>query len=159
MEQWTVRLQNQIYKFIIITFQLFSLYQVPITLGGLAVWNEKFVWQVYTWQAVGIEPLTFPLGHMLPSTSPAISSSAGQSWVLVRAGAYVNDLGWPRSQVSWTHIEDVAGDVDGGMWLFSTHYCWVHRGSVEWEVCPTLLHVTSSGNWTLDLLILSPTPY
>ena len=30
---------------------------------------------------------------------------------------------------------------------------------MEWEVCPTLLHMTSSGNRTPDLLILSPTPY
>ena len=34
-----------------------------------------------------------------------------------------------------------------------THYCWVCRGSMEWEVCPTLLHTTSSGNQTPDLLI------
>ena len=27
------------------------------------------------------------------------------------------------------------------------------------EICPTLLHMTSSGNRTLDLLILSPVPY
>ena len=39
-----------------------------------------------------------------------------------------------------------------------THLCWVGRGSMEWEVCPTLLYITSSGNRALDL-ILSPTPY
>ena len=35
------------------------------------------------------------------------------------------------------------------------------RGSVEYEVCLTLLHITSTGNRTpdLDFLILSPTPY
>ena len=40
-----------------------------------------------------------------------------------------------------------------------THYCWVGRGSMEWEVCPTLLHMANSGNRAPDLLILSPTPY
>ena len=24
-----------------------------------------------------------------------------------------------------------------------THYCWVSRGSMEWEVCPTLLHMAT----------------
>ena len=40
-----------------------------------------------------------------------------------------------------------------------THYGWVDRGSVEYEVCPTLLHVASTGKRTPDLLILSPMPY
>ena len=40
-----------------------------------------------------------------------------------------------------------------------THYDWVDRGSVEYEVCSTLLHMASTGNRTPDLLILSPTPY
>ena len=39
------------------------------------------------------------------------------------------------------------------------HHCWVGRGSMEWEVCPTLPHKTSCGNRTPDLLILSQTPY
>ena len=39
-----------------------------------------------------------------------------------------------------------------------THYGCMGQGSVEYEVCPTLLHMASSGNWTPDL-ILSPTPY
>ena len=43
--------------------------------------------------------------------------------------------------------------------LPGTHHCWMGRGSMEWEVCPTLLHMISSGNRTPDLLILSPTPY
>ena len=37
-----------------------------------------------------------------------------------------------------------------------THYGWVDRGSMEYEVCPTLLHMASTGNRTPDLLILSP---
>ena len=37
-----------------------------------------------------------------------------------------------------------------------THYGWVDQGSVEYEVCPTLLHMASTGNRTPDLLILSP---
>ena len=40
-----------------------------------------------------------------------------------------------------------------------THHCWVDRGSMEWKVCLTLLHMTSSGNGTSDLLTLSLTPY
>ena len=40
-----------------------------------------------------------------------------------------------------------------------TQYCWMDRGSVEYEVCPTLLHMASTGDQTPDLLILSPTPY
>ena len=40
-----------------------------------------------------------------------------------------------------------------------THYSWVDRSSVEYEVYPTLLHMASTGNRTPDLLILSPTPY
>ena len=40
------------------------------------------------------------------------------------------------------------------------HYGWVDRGSVEYEVYPTLLHMASTGNWhTPDLLILSTTTY
>ena len=39
-----------------------------------------------------------------------------------------------------------------------THYGWVDRGSVEYKVCPTLLHMARSGNRTPDLLILSPVP-
>ena len=39
------------------------------------------------------------------------------------------------------------------------HHCWVDRGSREWEVCLTLLHMTSNGSWTWDHLILSPMPY
>ena len=31
------------------------------------------------------------------------------------------------------------------------HYCWVARGSIEWEVCLTLLHMTSSWNRTPKL--------
>ena len=38
-------------------------------------------------------------------------------------------------------------------------YCWVDQGSVEYEVCPTLLHMASTRNRTPDLLILSPTTY
>ena len=40
-----------------------------------------------------------------------------------------------------------------------THYSWVDRGSVEYEVCLTLLHMASTGNRTPNLLILSPMPY
>ena len=40
-----------------------------------------------------------------------------------------------------------------------THHCWVGRGSMEWEVCLTLLLMTSTGNRTPDLLILSLMPY
>ena len=40
-----------------------------------------------------------------------------------------------------------------------THYGWVDWGIVEYKVCPTLLHMANTGNWTTDLLILSPTPY
>ena len=36
-----------------------------------------------------------------------------------------------------------------------THYDWVDRGSVEYEVCPTLLRMASTENRTPDLLILS----
>ena len=40
-----------------------------------------------------------------------------------------------------------------------THYGWVDWGSVEYEVCPTLLHVNSTGNRTPDPLILNSPPY
>ena len=40
-----------------------------------------------------------------------------------------------------------------------THYCWVGRGSMEWEVCLTLQQMTSSGNQTSDLLFLSNLKY
>ena len=39
-----------------------------------------------------------------------------------------------------------------------THYCWADRGSVEYEACPTLLHMANTGIRTPDLLILSPMP-
>ena len=32
----------------------------------------------------------------------------------------------------------------------STHHCRVCRGSMEWAVCPTFLHMTSSGDRTSD---------
>ena len=35
----------------------------------------------------------------------------------------------------------------------------VNQGSMEYEVCPTLLHMSNAGNQTPDLLILSPAPY
>ena len=38
-----------------------------------------------------------------------------------------------------------------------THHCWVD--SINWEVCLTLLHMTTSGNRTPGLWILSPMPY
>ena len=40
-----------------------------------------------------------------------------------------------------------------------THYGYVNQGSLEYEVCPTLLHMASTENRTPDLLILSPMPY
>ena len=40
-----------------------------------------------------------------------------------------------------------------------THYPWMDRGSVEYEVCLTLLHMASTGNRAPDLLLLDPTPY
>ena len=38
-----------------------------------------------------------------------------------------------------------------------THHCWVCRGSIEWEVCLTLVQMTISGNWTIDISSFSPT--
>ena len=32
-----------------------------------------------------------------------------------------------------------------------THHCWVGRDTMEWEVYPTLLRMTSTGNRTVDL--------
>ena len=45
--------------------------------------------------------------------------------------------------------------------LHSTRYPsrWVGTGRLEWEVYLTRLHMTSTGNWTPDFLILSPVPY
>ena len=37
------------------------------------------------------------------------------------------------------------------------HYGWMDQSSVEYEVCPTLLHMVSTGK--RDLVILSPTRY
>ena len=34
-----------------------------------------------------------------------------------------------------------------------THYCWVDRGNMGWEVCPTLLHMSNSA----PLPVLPPT--
>ena len=43
--------------------------------------------------------------------------------------------------------------------MTSIHYSWVDWGSVEYEVCPTLLDMISTGNRTPDFLIfLRPTP-
>ena len=39
-----------------------------------------------------------------------------------------------------------------------TQHCWVDR-AIEWEVCPTLLHMTNDENRTPGLFILSPMPY
>ena len=40
----------------------------------------------------------------------------------------------------------------------NAHYGWVDQSSVEYKVFPTILHMTSAGNLTPDLLILRPTP-
>ena len=37
-------------------------------------------------------------------------------------------------------------------------YCWVDRGRMIGDICPTLLNMTSSGNRTPDLLISSLMP-
>ena len=36
---------------------------------------------------------------------------------------------------------------------------WTAHDSMEFEIYPTLLHMASTGNQTLDIMILSPTPY
>ena len=38
--------------------------------------------------------------------------------------------------------------------LLDTHCSWMHWGSVGYEVCPVLLHMTSTRNRTLGLIIL-----
>ena len=47
------------------------------------------------------------------------------------------------------------------LWICAptTHYGLVDQGSVEYKVCRTLLHMTSTGNRTPDLLLLSLTLY
>ena len=40
-----------------------------------------------------------------------------------------------------------------------THYGLVDQGSVEYEVCLTCLHMTTTRNRTPNLLIFSPMPY
>ena len=42
-----------------------------------------------------------------------------------------------------------------------THHCWVGRDSMEWEVCPTLLYMTSGINQTSDVEsnVLSTEPH
>ena len=37
-----------------------------------------------------------------------------------------------------------------------THHCYVDRGSMEWEVWLALIHIASSWNRALDLMILRP---
>ena len=39
------------------------------------------------------------------------------------------------------------------------NYSKVDKASAECKICPALLHITSHGNQTPDLLILSPLPY
>ena len=43
--------------------------------------------------------------------------------------------------------------------LAGTYCCRVDRGSMKWQVCLPLLHMTSSENRTPDFLILNPIPY
>ena len=40
-----------------------------------------------------------------------------------------------------------------------TNYGWIDCFNVEYKVCPTLLHMDSTGNRTPDLLISNPMPY
>ena len=49
-----------------------------------------------------------------------------------------------------------------------THYCWVYRGTMGWEVCPTILHLSNSAPflppwvlppWVNHVLILALPPY
>ena len=35
-----------------------------------------------------------------------------------------------------------------------THHCWVERAGMEWEICPTLLFTTNSGNQPPDRLTM-----
>ena len=51
----------------------------------------------------------------------------------------------------------IDGTLDVCVCTLGTHCYWMDRGSVEYKVCPTLLHMTSAENRTPDLLILSPT--
>ena len=44
-----------------------------------------------------------------------------------------------------------ANAIDNSTIFTRHHHCWVGRGSMEREVCPTLLHTTSIGNQTPDL--------
>ena len=62
-----------------------------------------------------------------------------------------------RSHLVWGEFSafSAANAIHNSLIFFppGTHHCWLGRGSMEWEVCLTLLHMTSSGNWTPDLLM------
>ena len=64
---------------------------------------------------------------------------------------------WASGKCSPTST--TSSDYSPKVRLYLPNISWVDQGSVEHEVCPTLLHMTSTGIRTLDLLILSPTPY
>ena len=75
----------------------------------------------------------------------------------------VLELSLIRSHFLWGEFSACsAANVIHNVQIFvppGTHHWQLGRGSMKWEVYPTLPHMTSSGNQTLDLLLLSPTPY
>ena len=68
---------------------------------------------------------------------------------------------WPHLLLGELGAHSAARDSHCNAVLFApsgTHYCRVDRGNMEWDICLTLLHISSSGNWTPDLVIFNPTP-
>ena len=55
------------------------------------------------------------------------------------------------------HITQVWRQLEASL-FYSSHYCWISRGSIQREVCPTLLHIIASENRTPDLVIFSTMP-
>ena len=64
----------------------------------------------------------------------------------------VLELSLIRSHLPWGEFSafSAANDIHNFPFFVppGTHYHWMDRGSIEWEVFPTLLHMTSSGNRT-----------
>ena len=54
-----------------------------------------------------------------------------------------------------SHPAAIANHYSAAFCSSGIHHCWVARGSMEWEVCPTLVHMTSSETPDLNLTPIS----
>ena len=127
-----------------------------------------------------LKPLWSGMGEVVPArTSPTLPSPSPptvhqSSWLALKS--LKSDNYWPvvfpgightpieQSHLPWENSAHTSYKHTSSL-SHSGHnfcppgtcHCSVDKGSMEWEVCPTLLHMTHSRNCIPDLLILTLT--